>query len=244
VGEAERVGAILVGAEDLDRAAADLRAVLAAPTFDTWSVRRLGLEPILVESLWMSLGQEKSAIERACGLGEAWVRGRRSARRADGWELVASVPGGGECPTGLRRTTGETLIALVTEATARVRLSAPFIDARGLAVLTDALVGATTRRVEVEVFDPGPDLDGVRQLDALANAIRRWGRSERLRISRTRADAPWAHLKVLVRDGDAAYIGSANVTGRALFGTNLELGVLVWGPDVAVVERLLDHYRE
>jgi phosphatidylserine/phosphatidylglycerophosphate/cardiolipin synthase-like enzyme len=57
-------------------------------------------------------------------------------------------------------------------------------------------------------------------------------------------DAPWAHLKVLSSDSVAAYIGSANVTGAGIAGPNLELGILVRGPAVAVVERVLDLYRE
>jgi hypothetical protein len=64
------------------------------------------------------------------------------------------------------------------------------------------------------------------------------------RISRLRFDAPWAHLKVVTSDSIAAYIGSANVTGAGIAGHNLELGVLVRGPTVAVVEQTLDLYRQ
>ena len=59
-----------------------------------------------------------------------------------------------------------------------------------------------------------------------------------------RHDAPWAHLKVLACDSAAAYIGSANVTGAAIAGPNLELGILVRGPAVAVVERVLGVFRD
>ena len=61
---------------------------------------------------------------------------------------------------------------------------------------------------------------------------------------RTPTDAPWAHLKVLSCNSIAAYIGSANVTGAAIAGSNLALGILVRGSAVAVVERALDLFRE
>jgi phosphatidylserine/phosphatidylglycerophosphate/cardiolipin synthase-like enzyme len=41
-------------------------------------------------------------------------------------------------------------------------------------------------------------------------------------------------------DGSRAYIGSTNMTGRALAGFNLELGVLVTGPQVAHIETVID----
>jgi hypothetical protein len=48
----------------------------------------------------------------------------------------------------------------------------------------------------------------------------------------------------MTSDSIAAYIGSANVTGAGIAGRNLELGVLVRGARVAVVEQILDLYRE
>ncbi len=47
----------------------------------------------------------------------------------------------------------------------------------------------------------------------------------------------------MVIDGVAAYVGSANVTAAGLAGRNLELGVLVRGSKVAVIEGLLDLYQ-
>ena len=63
-------------------------------------------------------------------------------------------------------------------------------------------------------------------------------------VAALRDDAPWVHLKALTSDSRAAYIGSANVTAAGLAGPNLELGILVRGPAVGVVERVLDLFRE
>jgi len=81
-------------------------------------------------------------------------------------------------------------------------------------------------------------------LDELEATIRRDGDVANYAVASLRFDAPWAHLKVLSCDSVAAYIGSANVTGAGIAGPNLELGILVRGPAVAVVERVLDIYQE
>jgi hypothetical protein len=81
-------------------------------------------------------------------------------------------------------------------------------------------------------------------LDELEATIREDGTFGNFQISRLRFDAPWAHLKVMTSDSIAGYIGSANVTGAGIAGRNLELGVLVRGPTVGVVEQILDLYRQ
>jgi len=66
----------------------------------------------------------------------------------------------------------------------------------------------------------------------------------RCTVAALRDDAPWAHLKAQTADSCAAYIGSANVTAAGLAGSNLEVGILVRGPAVAVIERVLELLRE
>ena len=78
----------------------------------------------------------------------------------------------------------------------------------------------------------------------LQTTIQSGGEIRNFRVSHLSEDAPWAHLKVLTADSIAAYIGSANVTGAGMAGPNLELGVLVRGSTVVVVERVLDLFRE
>ena len=80
-------------------------------------------------------------------------------------------------------------------------------------------------------------------LDELKATVANEGRLANFSVSSLRDDAPWAHLKVLTADSSAAYIGSANVTGAGIGGHNLELGVLVRGQPVAVVDRILNMYR-
>lgn len=113
----------------------------------------------------------------------------------------------------------------------------------GLKVLTHAILAATLRGVSVEVFEPQGSEPGKAAMSTLAEFVKASGDPRRFRLVRSALDAPFAHLKVLVADGALAYIGSANITAAGLAGRNLELGVLVHGPQVAVIDRVLDIYR-
>lgn len=240
---AELIGGVLVGCEDPRSTAVELARLLTAPRLDRSAVARAGLEPDLVDVLGARLGGDPDRIPALCQEAAAWVLGRRSVVLADPWDLVATLPPGASLPRGLRRTTGETLIQLVVGARRTLRLAAPFIDRPGLSFMGDALAAATSRGVRLEILLPTRSTHADDALDDLTATIVADGRPDHYSVSRLRDDAPWAHLKVLTADSTAAYIGSANVTAAGIGGHNLELGVLVRGEPVAVVERILDMYR-
>ncbi len=242
--DAELVAGVLDQSPDPATSAHDLAALLTTASTDRGAARRVGLDPDLVDVLRGQFGTDVDRIRTACREGAVWVLGRRSVVVAEPWDLVASFPPSVSLPTGLRYTTAETLTHLVTGARRSLRLAAPFIDRPGLAFLGDALAAATQRGVVLEVLLPTRSTHADDALDELRDTIRGSGSSARFSVSRLRFDAPWAHLKVLTADSWSAYIGSANVTGAGLTGHNLELGVLVRGPAVAVVERVLDRFRE
>jgi phosphatidylserine/phosphatidylglycerophosphate/cardiolipin synthase-like enzyme len=238
--DAELVGGVLVDSEDLDRATRSLAALLydfaadVPPDFDA----------DLVRVLRAHFGRDQGRIDRACGQGAAWVAGRRSVVLGRAWELVASLPAGASLPPGLRRTTGETIIHLVVSAKSLVRIVAPFMDRRATTFLSDALAAATSRGVRVEVLSPTRSTHADAALSSLEQAIRASGDVRNFSVVGLRSDAPWVHLKLVSSDIEAAYIGSANVTTAGIGGPNLELGVLVYGPAVRTVHRLLDMFEE
>ena len=242
--DAELVGGVLYAAADPWTAARDLAGLLTDPRADRRRAASLGLEPDLVDVLRAHFDGDGSRIETACDLGAAWVLGRRSVASDEPWDLVASLPGNTPLPHGLTRTTGETLVQLVTQSTTSLRLAAPFIDLPGISYLADSLAAATARGVRLEILLPTRSTHAGGALQQLGDTIARDGRSANLTVAALRDDAPWVHLKALTCDSRAAYIGSANVTGAGLAGPNLELGILVRGPAVAVVERVLDLFRE
>jgi phosphatidylserine/phosphatidylglycerophosphate/cardiolipin synthase-like enzyme len=242
--DAELLGGVLCDTANPYSAASVLASLLRGDHPDPLTARRAGLDPELVRVVRSRLAGDPERIEMACQLGAAWVMGRRSAATPDPWDLVASLPTGVDLPAGLHHTTGETLMALIVGAVTSIRLVSPFIDRIGLTFLEDALASATLRDVQVEVLLPTRSTHALDALAVLRNTIAEHGDRRRLTISMLRTDAPWAHLKVLTSDSTQAYIGSANVTGRGITGPNLELGVLVRGPAVVVVERILDRFRQ
>jgi hypothetical protein len=242
--DAELVGGVLVDAIDLPKAAQSLARLLAFPRFDRAAARAAGFDPNLVGVLRNQLGTDSHRIELACLQGAAWVTGRRSVVQIDPWDLVASLPAGIRLPPGLRRTTGETLMQLVTQSTKSLRLVAPFIDWLGLSFLSDALSAATARGVDLQILLPTRSSHAADALRELKAKIAHDGNITSFSTATLRLDAPWAHLKVVSSDSVDAYIGSANVTGAGIAGSNLELGILVHGHAVAVVEHLLDDFRQ
>lgn len=242
--DAELVGGVLLDAADPWQTARELLELLTSSRLDNRTVAFTGLDPDLVAILRARFGDDQARIEVACNLGAAWVMGRRSVVVAEPWDLVASLPTGIRLPSGLRRTTGETLVQLVTQATRTLRLVAPFIDRTAISFLADALAAATARGVRLEVLVPTRSTRAGDALTQLQVKIEYEGDRTNMLVSEFRHDAPWAHLKVLTCDSQAGYIGSANVTGAAIAGPNLELGILVRGPAVAVVENVLDLFRQ
>lgn len=242
--DAELVGGVLIDAPDPHLAAVDLAGFLSAPTPDRAASARAGFDPELVGVLRSRFQNDAARIALACQLGGAWVMGRRSVVPTEPWDLVASLPAGTPLPSGLRRTTGETLMQLVSQATKSLLLVAPFIDGAGMVFLADALAAATARGVRFQVLLPTRSTHASAALNDLEATIRSDGNAANYTLATLRADAPWAHLKVLSSDSIAAYIGSANVTAAGIAGPNLELGILVRGSAVAVVERVLDFFRQ
>jgi phosphatidylserine/phosphatidylglycerophosphate/cardiolipin synthase-like enzyme len=242
--DAELVGGVLVDAPDPTDAARSLIRLLAARQTDQAAARAAGFDPDLVAVLSNRFGADSRRIELACLLGAAWATGRRSIRPPEPWDLVASLPTGVPLPQGLRRTTGETLMELVARSTRTLRLVAPFIDWLGVSFLSDALSAATSRGVTLQILLPTRSTHAADALNELEASIARDGNIANYSVATLRFDAPWAHLKVVSSDSVAAYIGSANVTGAGITGPNLELGILVRGHAVVVVERLIDSFRQ
>jgi phosphatidylserine/phosphatidylglycerophosphate/cardiolipin synthase-like enzyme len=239
----ELLGGVLFSAPDLDAATLALTRELLNPGPTSQAVRAMGLDPELVDAIRPELPTGAIDIAAACRCGAAWVQGRRSVPSDDSWEPVLSVLPGSSLPQGVRRTTGETLVGLVTEAQRILRFVAPFFDQTGARYLAGAIAAATTRGVFVQLYLPPDTAIKAPALAVLKGALEMEGVPSRVRIVAARGGAPWPHLKVMVRDGIAAYVGSANVTGPGLGGANLEFGVLVRGPQARVIDRVIDLIR-
>jgi phosphatidylserine/phosphatidylglycerophosphate/cardiolipin synthase-like enzyme len=132
------------------------------------------------------------------------------------------------------------LTALLTTARASVRFVAPFFDVAGASYLAEPIAAATSRRVLVQLYLPPDVAKKEAPLRLMKDALARTGRSDHFEVYSATERNPWPHLKVMVADSVAAYVGSANITGPGLRQGNLEFGVLVRGPQVAVIEGVVD----
>lgn len=240
--EPELFGGVLYDVADLTFATSALARILKSPRTDVDLAAQAGLDTTLVDSLRLLDLESDAEIDLACSLGAAWVNGRRSAPREGTWETVASLPVGLALPARLNRTTAETLIGLANGARSKIRLAAPFMDAEGVGYLKDSIVAATLRSIGVELVRPASRSRECEAVGLLLESVGERGRPEYFTILDPVEGAPFPHLKVMTTDSSTAYIGSANLTGAALAGRNLEFGVLVRGEQVRTLDRFLDLY--
>lgn len=139
------------------------------------------------------------------------------------------------------RTTVGVLTQLFLEAKHRVIIAAPFMQAGcGLSSgsLAEALRAALKRGVNVAVLSTGL---GLKTIDRAG-----FGQSNTAGLTFFQPaehlldeQKLGSHAKFCVADGNIAYVGSANLTGRGLFG-QFEMGVLVRGQVARQIEQFWD----
>ena len=131
-------------------------------------------------------------------------------------------------------------VRLIAGARDRVLIVSPYLEPRGIGQLQGALLEALTRRVEVTLV-----AHDVNDLSSLASAalepLRRESRGFQggLKVYTAPASSEvLLHLKVVVVDGVAAVVGSANVTGKG-FGKNLEAGASLGAEAAGEIEAVV-----
>jgi phosphatidylserine/phosphatidylglycerophosphate/cardiolipin synthase-like enzyme len=133
--------------------------------------------------------------------------------------------------------TAETLVGLLIRARRRIRIFAPFLDESALAAIAPGISAASNRGVLIDLATRASTESVV--LRVLAPLVEESGDNTMLSIRVLPTDETFPHLKLVSIDGKWAYVGSANLTWAALVH-NVELGVLVEGAEVEVLERLYD----
>lgn len=158
----------------------------------------------------------------------------------DGWRLVVTAPPyfRKSVPSEILLETLPSLISIVSSARRRLIIASPFLDTGflGLAPFISRLLAAGGQVVLLtrQLADPtSQNSVAVRELRKSCVDARR------LEVASWEDDGLGLHLKAIVVDSQHAYVGSANLT-RAGMGQHAELGVLLEGPSVREIERLLD----
>jgi phosphatidylserine/phosphatidylglycerophosphate/cardiolipin synthase-like enzyme len=235
------IGALLARATDLDAATQQMQAYILDPSAENRAaLAATGVDTDDARDFLQLFRRDRTAIERTCELARAWTLGRSSMPTKPTWQPV--VTSGEVDAHGIDRMTAETMIGLIVGARARLRVFSPFVDPRGLNVLTVALAAATRRGVKMAIgyAERGNRDHAIEQLD---QRIRDSGDATMLRTVAIESDRPFPHLKLITADGERAYIGSANLTWPALT-SNAEIGALVDGEPVHVLDRWFDALLE
>lgn len=231
------IGALLVRARNLDEAVhAMSRYVLDPNEPNRTALAAAGVNASRARDFLPLLPEDQAERQRQCQLARAWVIGRSSVPQGATWQPVVTT---GEVEAeGIDRLTAETMIGLIVGARTTLRIFSPFVDARGIDVLTVPIVAATRRRVHVSI---GYALRGNREnaVGRLKHEVDESGVPAQFRAVAIESDHPFPHLKLIAADGNRAYIGSANLTWPALT-SNAEIGALVDGESVHVLERWFD----
>jgi phosphatidylserine/phosphatidylglycerophosphate/cardiolipin synthase-like enzyme len=137
----------------------------------------------------------------------------------------------------------EALRDVVRSAEHTLTIAAPYLEARGVGLLEEALVTALQRGVSVVFL-----AHDVADLSSMASNALRSLQSEarrqpgRLAVYTTAPEGVLLHLKIAVADRHRGLVGSANLTGKGL-GSNVEVGARVSGHEAAelcvVVDRVI-----
>lgn len=187
------------------------------------------------------LPSEPPDLKTLLHCGAAWAAELRASptRSSDLWRPVVSGTGLG--PPDFPNRTGETLVPLIMSARRTLRFAPAYFDRPAANYLGPSIAAATRRSVSVTVLM----VEQLGRDDAsaeLSRVVANLGSAARLQVIRGAPSDWFAHMKVLTVDACAAYVGSANSTIAGLT-TNFELGTLVEGSGVGVIDAFLDRVQ-
>lgn len=171
---------------------------------------------------------------------EILVSVRTSAATVDRWDAVMTVPPYLKNTVGPRevRETFTVLNDLISTATESIVMASPFLD-KGFHALMPEITGFMERGgrfllLTSNLLESRHNAGVVRELrDGFVG-----GDAERLEVVSWEEEGLGLHTKALITDSVHAYVGSANFTWYGM-GQQAELGVVLEGPRVAGLERLL-----
>jgi len=164
------------------------------------------------------------------------IRFARSVQRPAGLWWRRYPRSCGLCSILRLRQTGGVLLELIDAGTSDLQLAMPFVDETAVEYLLTSLLEAGRRGARVTV------VTSTTNGQKFAALVRRWPReaSGELRVTEvaTHLSPLGSHAKALVVDRTRGYVGSANLTSAGL-SRNVEIGVELFGPQVADLSRLL-----
>lgn len=160
-------------------------------------------------------------------------------------ELVVTAPEpfGASLAYRIRcRTTIGVLTQIIAESASHIIIASPFMQpGYGLSAgtLADALRAALKRGVNVDVLSTDQSLQTIDRASLMHEAK---GKIRFFQAVFHNLDGQQlgSHAKFCIADGELAYVGSANLTGRGLSG-QVEMGVLIHGPVAHQIKEFWDY---
>ena len=197
-----------------------------------------GVPADLLDEYGALLPTDPKQLELVLACGAAWALGVRNASPESSATWRPVVSGIGLGPPSFPKRTGETLVQLIMSSRHSLRMAPAYLDAPAAIYLGPSIAAATKRGVDVSLLLVEQlEKDGA--CNELMAILEGQGNPTKFRLIRAKADDWFAHMKVLSVDRRSAYIGSANTTMAGL-STNFELGALVEGRGVEIIEAFLD----
>lgn len=167
------------------------------------------------------------------------LREKEIGRKEDSVSVVATLPFQQISPiSGLKSLHAE-LCRLIIGAEEEISIINPFFDVEGRRKIIPYLQGAIHRHVTTRIISrPSEPGERTSQADIFIRPLVD-RKANGVDVRFFRGGNSTVHAKLLIADTKLAYVGSANLTGRSL-AYNLELGVIVGGPSVAIFKRLFE----
>ena len=158
----------------------------------------------------------------------------------DQWDILATYPPG----MGFEKIKDvkvlyPDLCRLAIASKREICIVNPFFDYRGRRKLLPYLVSAAKRGVRIRMVSRTQGLDVSDQLQSFITPLLRIGANVETRTFGVGPDYG-LHAKFIISDGETAYLGSANLTGRSL-SKNVETGVLMKGKGARILKSFFDH---
>lgn len=169
---------------------------------------------------------------------EAVVADRSSGTNR--WEQVVTVPDylRNDLPFGEVQETARVVIGLVAGASSRVVMASPFLD-EGFDALTPHVSKLLSRGGTFLLLTRELERSGSHNFAVVDKLRDQCGNPPGLQVVSWEEKGLGLHMKTVIADSERAYVGSANLTTGG-FGRHAELGVLLEGPSVRRVERVLE----
>lgn len=159
-------------------------------------------------------------------------------------QLVWTLPEGVACAGVSSNGYVACARALISSARRTVMLVSPYLEAKGVGLLTTELFEALQRRVEATVLTHRAGEAGSLSSAALEELRRGAERLPgNLTVYSSAFDTVLLHPKLIVADSKDALLGSANITGRAL-SINFEAGVRLGQRSAEEIERVVKRIIE